>query len=49
MHIVDIIGRFFISALFLIEAVRKFFEPDMSWTLPNYQSKESTTNENAYI
>ena len=30
MHIVDIFGRIFISALFLIEAVRKFFEPDMS-------------------
>ena len=30
MHIVDIFGRIFISALFLIEAVRKFFNPDMS-------------------
>ena len=30
MHIVDIFGRIFISALFLIEAVRKFFNPDIS-------------------
>ena len=30
MHIVDVFGRIFISALFLIEAVRKFFNPDMS-------------------
>ena len=30
MHLVDFIGRIFISALFLIEAVRKFFNPDMS-------------------
>ena len=30
MHIVDIFGRIFISALFLIEAVKKFFNPDMS-------------------
>ena len=30
MHIVDIFGRIFISALFLIEAIRKFFNPDMS-------------------
>ena len=30
MHIVDIFGRIFISALFLIEAVRKFFDPDIS-------------------
>ena len=30
MHIVDIFGRIFISTLFLIEAVRKFFNPDIS-------------------
>ena len=30
MHIVDIFGRIFISSLFLIEAVRKFFNPDIS-------------------
>ena len=30
MHIVEVFGRIFISALFLIEAVRKFFNPDMS-------------------
>jgi len=30
MHIVEIFGRIFISALFLIEAVRKFFNPDIS-------------------
>ena len=30
MHIVEVFGRIFISVLFLIEAVRKFFNPDMS-------------------
>tara|TARA_B100000700_G_scaffold76084_2_gene85183 strand:- start:1061 stop:1450 length:390 start_codon:yes stop_codon:yes gene_type:complete len=30
MHIVEIFGRILISALFLIEAVKKFFNPDMS-------------------
>ena len=30
MHIVEVLGRIFISALFLIEAVKKFFNPDMS-------------------
>ena len=30
MHIVEVLGRIIISALFLIEAVRKFFNPDMS-------------------
>ena len=30
MHIVDVFGRVFISALFLVEAVRKFFNPDIS-------------------
>ena len=29
MHIVEVFGRIFISALFLIEAVKKFFNPDM--------------------
>ena len=30
MHIVEVFGRILISVLFLIEAVRKFFDPDMS-------------------
>ena len=30
MHIIEVFGRIFISALFLIEAVRQFFNPDMS-------------------
>ena len=30
MHIVEVFGRIFISALYLIEAIRKFFYPDMS-------------------
>ncbi len=30
MHIVEVFGRIFISDLFLTEAVRKFFDPDMS-------------------
>tara|TARA_A100001011_G_scaffold400028_1_gene511831 strand:+ start:3339 stop:3728 length:390 start_codon:yes stop_codon:yes gene_type:complete len=30
MHIVEVFGRIFISALFLIEAIRKIFDPDMS-------------------
>ena len=30
MHIVEVFGRIFISLLFLIEAVRKFFDPDIS-------------------
>ena len=30
MHIVEVFGRVFISILFLIEAVRKIFDPDMS-------------------
>ena len=30
MHIVEIFGRIFISTLFLIEAIRKFFNPDIS-------------------
>ena len=30
MHIIEVFGRLFISLLFLIEAVRKFFDPDMS-------------------
>ncbi len=30
MHIIEVFGRVFISLLFLIEAVRKFFDPDMS-------------------
>ena len=29
MHIVEVFGRIFISALFLIEAIRKIFDPDM--------------------
>ena len=30
MHLVEVIGRIFRSVLFLVEAVRKFFNPDMS-------------------
>ena len=28
MHIVEILGRIFISSLFIVEAIRKFFSPD---------------------
>ena len=28
MHIVEVLGRIFISLLFIIEAIRKFFSPD---------------------
>ena len=30
MHILEVFGRIFISSLFLVEAVRKFFNPDIS-------------------
>ena len=30
MHILEVFGRIFISLLFIIEAVRKFFNPDTS-------------------
>ena len=30
MHIVEVFGRIFISVLFLVEAIRKFLNPDMS-------------------
>ena len=30
MHIVEVFGRLFISVLFIVEAVRKFLNPDMS-------------------
>ena len=30
MHIVEVLGRIFISMLFIVEAVKKFFDPDMS-------------------
>ena len=30
MHILEVLGRIFISFLFLVEAVRKFLDPDMS-------------------
>ena len=30
MHILDLLGRIFISFLFLVEAIRKFLDPDMS-------------------
>tara|TARA_Y100000748_G_C15319240_1_gene419340 strand:- start:40 stop:432 length:393 start_codon:yes stop_codon:yes gene_type:complete len=30
MHILETFGRIFISSLFLVEAVRKFLDPDMS-------------------
>jgi putative oxidoreductase len=29
MHIVEVFGRIFISALFIIEAIKKIFNPDM--------------------
>ena len=28
MHIVEVLGRVFISSLFIVEAIRKFFSPD---------------------
>ena len=28
MHIVEVLGRIFISSLFIVEAIRKFFSPD---------------------
>ena len=28
MHIVEVLGRIFISSLFIVEAIRKFFTPD---------------------
>ena len=28
MHILEVLGRIFISSLFIIEAIRKFFSPD---------------------
>ena len=28
MHVVEVLGRIFISSLFIIEAIRKFFSPD---------------------
>ena len=28
MHIVEILGRIFISSLFIVEAIKKFFSPD---------------------
>tara|TARA_B100002051_G_scaffold28260_1_gene22016 strand:+ start:1413 stop:1805 length:393 start_codon:yes stop_codon:yes gene_type:complete len=30
MHILEVFGRIFISFLFLVEAIRKFLDPDMS-------------------
>tara|TARA_Y100000590_G_C15193611_1_gene815930 strand:- start:25 stop:414 length:390 start_codon:yes stop_codon:yes gene_type:complete len=30
MHIVEFFGRIFISLLFIVEGIRKFFDPDMS-------------------
>ncbi len=30
MHIIEVFGRIFISALFIIEATKKFFNPDIS-------------------
>ena len=30
MHIVEVFGRIFISALFLVETIRKFLNPDIS-------------------
>ena len=28
MHIIEVLGRIFISSLFIVEAIRKFFSPD---------------------
>ena len=28
MHIVEVLGRIFISSLYIVEAIRKFFSPD---------------------
>ena len=28
MHLVEVLGRMFISSLFIVEAIRKFFTPD---------------------
>ena len=28
MHVVEVLGRIFISSLFIVEAIRKFFSPD---------------------
>tara|TARA_Y100000996_G_scaffold270566_1_gene212966 strand:- start:231 stop:614 length:384 start_codon:yes stop_codon:yes gene_type:complete len=28
MHLVEVLGRIFISSLFIVEAIRKFFTPD---------------------
>ena len=28
MHIVEVLGRIFISSLFIVESIRKFFSPD---------------------
>ncbi len=28
MHIVEVLGRIFISSLFIVEAIKKFFSPD---------------------
>ena len=28
MHIVEVLGRIFISTLFIVEAIKKFFSPD---------------------
>ena len=28
MHVVEVLGRIFISSLFIVEAIRKFFTPD---------------------
>ena len=30
MHIIEVFGRIFIASLFLVEAIRKFLDPDMS-------------------
>ena len=30
MHIIEVFGRIFISALFIIEAIKKIFNPDIS-------------------
>tara|TARA_Y100001970_G_scaffold217406_1_gene266294 strand:- start:2600 stop:2986 length:387 start_codon:yes stop_codon:yes gene_type:complete len=30
MHVIEVFGRIFISALFIVEAIKKFLNPDMS-------------------
>ncbi len=38
MHIVEVFGRLFISALFIVEAIKKFLNPDISMIYMNDHS-----------